>query len=281
MKAHGPVSGLEFHFVPLVPALRRFVKTPFIKYLSYDLWQKRAYRAAAELHREVRFDLVHHVTWNGFREPGYLWQFDVPFIWGPVGGTQNYPSNFLFSAGVAGAASEGLRSILNKLQLQFSRRVRQVGRRAELVLAANSQGQADLKRVLERPVARLPESGSGTISSFDKVLYDGRRPLRILWSGHFRHCKALHLLLEALRNVETAAGFELRILGDGPLAGRWRRLARKYCIDEHCEWPGFIPFEDTVEAYRWDESSCFPACATLVGRCRTRGPGKQSAGNLF
>ncbi len=77
------------------------------------MWHRRAYRFALELSGEIQFDLVHQSTMCGFREPGRLWKLDAPFIWGPVGGTQNYPWRFLPQAGFTGALKEGARNIVN------------------------------------------------------------------------------------------------------------------------------------------------------------------------
>jgi len=71
----------------------------------------------------MQFDLVHQVTVSCFREPGHLWRLEAPFIWGPVGGIQNYPWRFLAEAGIIGGLHEAVRSILNVIQLSLSPRV--------------------------------------------------------------------------------------------------------------------------------------------------------------
>src|SRR5262245_50342507 len=42
------------------------------------LWQKAALRAARALHREVGFDVVHHLTWAGIRAPTFLGSLGPP-----------------------------------------------------------------------------------------------------------------------------------------------------------------------------------------------------------
>ena len=38
--------------------------------------------------REFNFeiDLIHQLTSISFREPGFLWRLDKPFVWGPISG---------------------------------------------------------------------------------------------------------------------------------------------------------------------------------------------------
>ena len=130
--ARGPVYiGRHSHsqvFLPEKAWAALAWRIPGVGYLSYNLWQRRALRAARQLHAQVRFDLVHHVNILGFREPGYLWKLDAPFIWGPVGGTQNYPWRNLSQAGLIGGVREVLRNLVNGLQLRFSRRVHRAAR---------------------------------------------------------------------------------------------------------------------------------------------------------
>ena len=38
------------------------------------------------------FDLIHNLNPIGYREPGYLWKLNLPYIWGPIGGIPNRPS---------------------------------------------------------------------------------------------------------------------------------------------------------------------------------------------
>lgn len=121
VRRHGPVPGVTFRFLPhtrLEYALRR---APGGYYPAYNLWHRRAFREAVRLHRRIGFDLAHQVNLNTFREPGYLWRLGIPFVWGPVGGTQNYPARFLARAGAGGAVREGARSLLNVLQLRLTR----------------------------------------------------------------------------------------------------------------------------------------------------------------
>ena len=68
----------------------------------------------------------------------------APFLWGPIGGTQNYPWRFLAAAGFRGAVHEFPRSVVNRLQLRLSSRVRGASRRAAAILAANSTVQRDV-----------------------------------------------------------------------------------------------------------------------------------------
>jgi glycosyltransferase involved in cell wall biosynthesis/peptidoglycan/xylan/chitin deacetylase (PgdA/CDA1 family) len=228
------------------------------------LWHRQAFRAARALHERVRFDLVHQLTWCGYREPGYLWRLGVPFVWGPVGGTQNYPWRFLASAGWRGAAHEGLRSVLNWLQLRISPRVRQATWRAAALLAANSTNQADFARVHGRAPAVMLDSGVTEVTHAPRSRSPDT-PLRLLWSGNLATHKALGLLLKALALVPGAVRYEVRVLGRGPCERRWRALARRLNVDRHVRWMGRLEHTEALRQYSWADVLVFTSLRDTSG----------------
>jgi glycosyltransferase involved in cell wall biosynthesis len=254
LNEHGEIPGLHFSFVKKsrVEELLKLGRPLYeLHYLPYNLWHRRAFKLAARLHRELKFDLIHQVCIIGFREPGYLWKLDAPFIWGPVGGTQNYPGQFLKAAGFLGTLKEGCRSIINVLQFRFSPRVRQALKRSAVLIAANAAIQKDFERVhgIKPPV--LLEIGINNVAPRPAKITAPHNPVRILWSGQFKHHKALHLLLQALSLMPADFHYDLKILGDGPLKKRWQALARRLGIEAHCQWPGWIPHELALKEYGW------------------------------
>jgi glycosyltransferase involved in cell wall biosynthesis len=159
LEAHGPIPGLEFAFVFKRGYELCLQRVPGLYYFVYNLWHRRAFREAKRLHEQLAFDLVHQVNISGFREPGYLGKLDAPLVWGPVGGTQNYPWRFLPEAGPLGAVSEALRNIVNSLQLRLSPRVRSAARKAAAVLASSSTNRLDLGRALGIAATVLSDVG--------------------------------------------------------------------------------------------------------------------------
>src|SRR3954466_678356 len=132
LAAYGPIDGLNFVYVPksgMVRLLRRIG----LYYASMRYWHYDAYRTGQQLHEEIGFDAVHQVNFMTFREPGYLWKIDAPFVWGPWGGVQNYPWRFLPMAGAVAAMREATRSIINVVQLHYNRRVKKATQRASLL----------------------------------------------------------------------------------------------------------------------------------------------------
>ena len=80
-------------------------------HLYYYLWQLRILGIARALHAEVRFDLVHHVTFVRYWAPSFLCFLGVPFVWGPVGGGESAPRSFWRGGGWRSVLYEASREI--------------------------------------------------------------------------------------------------------------------------------------------------------------------------
>ncbi|MFX0201776.1 MAG: glycosyltransferase family 4 protein [Candidatus Hodarchaeota archaeon] len=275
LKENGNIPGVHFYYVPETRIGRWMWKFPYGYYIAHYLWHRRAYRIAAKLHARLRFDIVHHVTWCGFREPGYLWKLDAPFIWGPVGGTQNYPWPFLFQAGLKGGLKEFVRNTLNIVQFRLQPRVRKAIRRTAVLLAANSTGKRHFERIYKvKPVHQL-DVGTTAVRDLAMLNCTDHGPLRILWSGILEDHKALHLLIMALSKVPDTLEYELRILGKGPLEKRWRGLARQTGVDRYCKWMGWLVHEEAMAQYDWADVFIFTSlrdtCGAVVIEALSRG----------
>jgi hypothetical protein len=128
-------------------------------YRLYRQWHEKAYDLAKRLAAEVRFDLAHQINMTGYREPGFLWKLDLPFVWGPVGGTANVPLRFASVLGPGPFCYHLAKTVVNKIQLRYHPRVRQALRRVDGFVTSNSTERRAFRRpgqtaVIPTPVRR-------------------------------------------------------------------------------------------------------------------------------
>jgi glycosyltransferase involved in cell wall biosynthesis len=250
----------------LLPLLQKLPVIFVYNYAAYQHWQRLAYRLAQSLHREHHFALVHHINGTGFREPGYTWKMDIPYIWGPTGGTQNFPSKFLSTLTFNQAMKERLRTAVNHISLRFKPRVHQAAARAAVIFAANSTNQRDLERAFHRPVELLLETGIDTIRPTPANKYDDPTvPLRILWIGELATRKSLPLLLHALARLKQTIPFELQVIGRGPLEKQWKQLARDLGIWNRCTFAGHVTLAASIEQQQWAHVFVFTSLRDTSG----------------
>lgn len=257
---------IEFLGVPLSAYQRKRLECNRFFYLGYRAWLVAGKKLAEKLHAERPFAVTHLVSLCSYREAGYFWQIDCPFILGPVGGSSGFPIRYLSLIGFRSAAFEIARNCLNFYQLHFSNRVRQAIQSSTVVIAANRSTQRALMKMikgLQVPVEL--EAGLDYEPAVPKDVRDTRRPLKILWSGRLRAWKALPLLLHALAKLPSDVPVQLRVVGDGVEVAAWRRLAQRLGLSNCVEWISRPPYRDSIEYYKWADVFCFTSLRDTSG----------------
>ncbi|HBJ38653.1 MAG TPA: hypothetical protein DDZ51_28665 [Planctomycetaceae bacterium] len=259
-----PASNLKFI---AVKSWMSWVPIPMdaVYWMGYRAWHTKALGIASAIHDESRFDLVHLVSYCGYREPGQWWKLGIPFIWGPVGGTQNFPTNFLREIAIGSSVREGLRNYMNNWQLYRSRRIRSAAQNAHTVFAASSEARRDMLRGTGVHCTQLLETAVSPLRPSPSRELDTTRPFRILWSGRLREWKALPLLLEALTRLPSDLKFELRVMGVGASENRWRKIAERLKIAEQVQWIGWPSYSEGLKQYRWADAFAFTSLRDTSG----------------
>jgi len=232
---------MRFHYVPRTRWLALERLWPPSYFWTYDLWQRKAFEVASALHEQVKFDLVHAVTFVTFRSPGYLWKLGVPFVWGPVGGLENTPWRLLPIMGLKGCLHFAARNVLNSVHRRLLPGPKHAFRKAAGVVAATSAIQRHIRQLFGRGSQVICEIGSPPVMANDFTLREPGERLRLCWSGQHGPAKALPLLLRALKALGPDVGWTLDILGQGQCTCKWRRLSRRLGLDDRCRWHGWVP----------------------------------------
>lgn len=213
-------------------------------YWFYKAWQKEAFILAQKLEAQHNFDVVHQLNMIGYREPGYLYRLNKPFVWGPIGGFNITPWKLLPSMGLYGCLFYGCRNLINLWQMHCSRQVKQAIGQSKELISATKDDQTTIKKLWKKNSLIIPEVG---FTSNNHVTLKTRKgKLRICWSGIHIPRKALNLLLEAVNISKYKEQIELHVLGAGSYTKKWEKLAKEFSI-KNIEWHGWVEKEKALE----------------------------------
>jgi glycosyltransferase involved in cell wall biosynthesis len=211
----------------------------FLYYRAYRRWQRQVLEVARELHGKESFDLVHHLTVIGYREPGELWKLGIPFVWGPINGAAMTPWNFLPGFGWKDLYRHFTRNVLNALQMRFSKRPQSAAKAAAKIWTVTKEDQ-DMVERWGCEAERMIETGSTPDSAAIIRTFHSGEVLKLMWCGIIEGRKALHLLIEALAEQSEEQPFTLHIVGNGPEEARCRALAAKHGLSDRIIWHGRV-----------------------------------------
>ena len=219
--------------------------------IAYQNWLGYAFTEAQQEIKQNSYDLVHLITYVGWRFCGRFYQLGIPFVWGPIGGLKNTPWRLFPALGLGGAIYYGGRNLINSLQIRTLSGPRRALRKTQgAVIAATSEIKEALHDRFGSSSKVICEVGIPNVEPVEPTHRESNEPLHICWSGVHLPGKALHLLLRAAARLPEDVNYCLHILGDGPSNREWRSLAKRLDVDGRCHWYGRLPRDRALDVMK-------------------------------
>ena len=257
---------LHFNYYDLPRWIRRWKTLPFGVYIYYAWWQRAIVPLALALHREVKFDLVQHITFGSWRQPSLLYRLEAPFVFGPVGGGEMAPRNLARGFPLIERLHATARYAMNKAGL-CNPQLRECLRRSALVIARTPETAAWISSAGGTAVQSL-EIGIETAEIKNGPSGGDASPhvLRCLFAGRLVGWKGAHLAIEAIAAAcAQGADATLTVVGRGPLRGQLDALVIKLGIESRVRFIDWLPQSDLFEQYHQHDILLFPSAQDSGG----------------
>lgn len=223
-------------------------------WLRYMDFAKASLGVARELHEKIGFDLSHHVTYSTWRVGCPLWRLGIPFIWGPISGTEVFPlKNFASILSPSAKAFELARVVAGYFS-SLNAEVRATARNAFHIFAAHAEAVPHLVKTRGRSegisVLSYYTFTPETIASFARpaTAAANEGPLRILAGGNLEGRKGIAIALQGLAIAKKeGARFFYRVTSRGPELEHLQRLAKDLGLDADVKIGEGFPREDYVK----------------------------------
>ena len=216
--------------------------------VQYYCWQIAAYVKARTLHREIDFDLAHHITVCRYWMPSFLSLLGIPFIWGPVGGGESAPKSFWPGLGLAGAWLEVVREVARfigghdpLLRLLAKRVTLGVGTTHE---TARAMAKLKVPRLEVCTQVALTASEIATLGECQPSTNTDR--IRFISIARLVQWKGFHIGLQAFARTQSPLT-EYWIVGGGPAEDSLKALAKELGIAPRVHFLGQRPREEVLQ----------------------------------
>jgi glycosyltransferase involved in cell wall biosynthesis len=255
-----PVKNLSFtYYRPSI--LKKTELNSRTAQLLYIAWQFGVVWYARKLHRQFKFDLVHHLTYGVFRHPSFLGLVGPPFVFGPVGGGEMAPWALTRSMPFSEKSREYGRFAVNLfakidpfLWLALSR--------TKLILAKTPETTQALPFMFRRRSETQLEIGIDPreLKLAETKKRSPEQAFRVLFAGRLLGLKGIHLALRAVASaIQSGRIVHFVIVGDGPMRSHLADLAMSLKIENYIEWIGHIPQKDLFTLYESVDCLLFPS----------------------
>lgn len=214
--------------------------------IHYYLWQIQAFFVGRRLHRDIGFDVIHHVTFVKYSVPSFLSLLPVPFVWGPVGGGEIAPKAFWKDFTFSARCYEIARSVAHALG-ELDPFVRLTARKSLIIRATTPDTARQLYKLGAKDVEIIPEVAlpEHEIKRFAQHPITDSTPIIFISMGRLLHWKGFHLGLRAFAAAKFSNA-EYWVLGRGPEWDRLHALAENLGIAGKARFLGELPREKVL-----------------------------------
>lgn len=246
LKRH-PIPNLHFVYVTLPIWSGGWTWGQWAFQFHYYLWQIYAYLVARKLHREIGFDLAHHVTFVKYSTPSFLSLLPIPFIFGPVGGGETAPQPFWQDFSQRAKVYEILRDLMRWVG-ELDPFTRMTVRRSAVAWATTADTAARLVAIGGKTVEVLSQVGllPEEVKQLEQFSPSEPVPLRFISIGRFLHWKGFHLGLRAFAQAALPSEAEYWIVGKGPEEDALQALAIDLGIASQVKFFSEMPRTDLM-----------------------------------
>lgn len=262
--SENPEREKDFHFYFIWKNRHKRLRKiwPPSYYWFYRAWQEKACKLAIELDEKEHFDVIHQLNMVGYREPGYLWKIDKPFVWGPIGGFSQVPWCLIPTMSLWGMVFYSCYNLINGWQMRMNWRVKLAMKKAACLIAATIDVQTAIRQLYGKDSIVIPEVGliGNGESQISRRLPNEK--LKICWSGLHIPRKSLNLLLDAIALCSNE-NLELHVIGKGSETKRWKHKSQQLGL-KNIVWHGWLQREDAMKIMQECHLFCITSLSDLT-----------------
>jgi len=262
-----PLPNVKFVYVDLPGWLHALLQHQGgLQFYAY-LWQWRAYFFARRLHKQVRFDAFHHLSYDNDWMASIIGALlPVPYLRGPAGGAHRVPKKFRRQFPARSYLWEYVRMGLQWVFRHDPFFV--IGHERATVLLMGNREALEALPARWRKKAQLLSVNGVSLSSipYDPASAPRNGPFRLLTAGRLVPLKgfdfavrAFGMFLDRLKREGRGSQAELRIVGDGPERGRLQELIKELGLQGRVRLLNWMAPEDLFREMAECDVFVFPS----------------------
>ncbi|MBZ5671814.1 MAG: glycosyltransferase family 4 protein [Acidobacteriia bacterium] len=237
--------GLPRFFEPLLRA------QGLLQFYAY-LWQWKAYFAARALHRRIRFDLFHHLTYENDWMASIIGALlPIPYLRGPCGGAHRIPSAFLPEFSFRERLAEWRREYGQWLFRHDPFFILSHSR-AKAILVCNHEAWHAIPRRWKHKAQLMTVNGVAREFLFESPEAEDRsKRFSVLSAGRLIRLKAFDLAIRGFNLFSAKVpDAEFTIVGDGPDFLRLQGLIGRLGLQGQVRFEKWMPREELLAKMR-------------------------------
>lgn len=252
---------LHFYYYDTSKIIRSIKKGDHNLYPYYFWWQIGAYRLAKKICKTNKFDYCFALTFGSIWMPTFMYKLPIPFVWGPIGGGEAVPDEYLELMGKKSSILQRFRKIMIKTA-RFNPLVISPIKKAKYVIARTEDTAKLVPCKYSNKVKVCLETAidlSEIIAKDYNEEEKSDKKCRLIYTGRLIKLKGLDLVFIAISKCRCKNQIEFVLVGEGDQRNHLKSLAETLDIGDNVTFLGKKSRSELLQILREGDIYIFPS----------------------
>lgn len=255
----GIKANIHFYYYDTNKLLMKIKKKEKRLYLYYLFWQIGIIKIIKKLKKEVKFDYSMHLTFGSFWMPTFLPFFNIPFIWGPMGGGDGVPKSYIKTFPLKQRVMQRLRYVLNYTSF-INPLVVFPSRKAVAILCRTKNNVEVIpKKYRYKTDVILETAMEEEVFQIKKDYSKKNDKLELIITGRLIPLKNIKAVIDAMNIIKNKVDANLTIIGKGPEKEKIVEKIKEYKLEEQVQVIKEMPRMELLKRLEKADIYLFPS----------------------
>ena len=253
-------ENLHFYYYDTCKMLQKVKKKEKRLYIYYLFWQIGIIKIIKKLKREVDFDYSMHLTFGSLWMPTFLPFFDIPFIWGPVGGGDGVPKAYIKNFPLKQRIIQRLRYVL--IDTSFLNPLVAIPSRKAVAILCRTENNAIAipKKYRNKTHVILETAMEGDVFSYEKDYSKEKSKVELIVIGRLVPFKNVIAAVDVMNILKPKyENIHMTIIGRGPEREKIEKRIEEYDLFEDITLIKELPRREVLEKLTKADIYFFPS----------------------
>ena len=218
IEAHLPAAvakNITFYYYDTHRYIKKLKNKAKGLYLYYFFWQLGIIPVIRKIKKENSLNYSMHLTMGSIWMPTFLPFFKIPFLWGPVGGGEGEPNEFIKTLPAKQKLLQYLRLVLNKTLNLNPIIIYSIWRAKIILCRTNNTAHLIPKRFRHKVDIILETAIETEIFEYKRLDNNNNNIIKLITTGRLMPSKNTKSILNALKLIKSKTEIHLTIIGSG------------------------------------------------------------------
>lgn len=240
-------GSLHFYYYDTNKILMKVKNKDKRLYLYYFFWQIGIIKIVRKLKKEIEFDYSMHLTFGSFWMPTFLPFFDIPFIWGPIGGGDSVPKAYIKKFPLKQRLVQTFRYILIRTSA-INPLVFIPARKAVAIICRTKNNIEVIPKKYRKKVEIMLETAmEGEVFDNKKNYLEINDEVEVIITGRLIPLKNINAAIDAINKIKNKVKIHLTIIGKGEEKKHLEEMICNYQLEKQILIEGQIPREELLK----------------------------------